>query len=230
MPPVRGDGHDAPSYALPAQPGLRMQLPARIVVATSNPKKVDEIRGALSPLGIAVLSLADAGFAGLPEPDETERTFAGNARLKAVAYAKATGHTVLADDSGLEVDALGGEPGVDSAIWAGTEGDRAARDARNNAKLVAALRGVPAHARTARFVCTMCMAAPDGAVVCESRGSVEGAIVDEPRGANGFGYDPHFLVSALGRTTAELSPHEKNAISHRGQASREIARLLAAHA
>jgi len=207
-----------------------MALPARILVATGNTKKVDEIRGALAPLGIAVLSLADAGFAGIPEPDETERTFAGNARLKALAYAAATGQVVLADDSGLEVDALGGEPGVDSAIWAGTAGDRTARDARNNAKLVAALRGVPAAARTARFVCTMCVAGPDGAVICESRGSVEGEIVDDARGANGFGYDPHFLVRALGRTTAELSPEEKNAISHRGQASREIARLLAARA
>ena len=207
-----------------------MPLPERILVATSNPKKVDEIRGALAPMGITVVSLADAGHTGIPEPDETERTFAGNARLKAIAYAKATGHTVLADDSGLEVDALGGEPGVDSAIWAGTEGDRAARDARNNAKLVAALRRVPAQARTARFVCTMCVASPDGRVLAESRGSVEGSIVDEPRGANGFGYDPHFLVSALGRTTAELQPQEKNSISHRGQASREIARLLAGRA
>jgi XTP/dITP diphosphohydrolase len=207
-----------------------MTRPGCIIVATSNPKKVDEIRGALAPLGIAVVSLADAGFAGIPEPDETERTFAGNARLKAIAYATVTGQAVLADDSGLEVDALGGEPGVDSAIWAGTAGDRAARDARNNAKLVAALQGVPQDARAARFVCTMCVASPDGTVVCESRGSVEGAIVDDPRGANGFGYDPHFLVRALGRTTAELSSDEKNAISHRGQASREIARLLAAHA
>lgn len=207
-----------------------MALPERILVATSNPKKVEEIRGALAPLGISVASLADAGCAGLPEPDETERTFAGNARLKALAYAAATGQVVLADDSGLEVDALGGEPGVDSAIWAGAEGDRAARDARNNAKLVSALLGVPAHARTARFVCTMCVAGPDGRVICEARGGVEGEIVDEPRGTNGFGYDPHFLVRALGRTTAELSSEEKNAISHRGQASREIARLLAARA
>lgn len=207
-----------------------MTLPERILVATSNPKKVDEIRGALAPLGIAVASLADAGFAGLPEPDETERTFAGNARLKALAYAAATGQLVLADDSGLEVDALGGEPGVDSAVWAGTEGDRAARDARNNAKLVSALHGVPQPARSARFVCTMCVAGPDATVMCESRGTVEGEIVDDPRGANGFGYDPHFLVRALGRTTAEMSPEEKNSISHRGQASREIARLLAVRA
>jgi XTP/dITP diphosphohydrolase len=207
-----------------------MPLPKRILVATTNPKKVDEIRGALAPLGVSVASLADAGFMDLPEPDETERTFAGNARLKALAYAKATGHVVLADDSGLEVDALGGEPGVDSAIWAGTAGDRAARDARNNAKLVAALSGVLPQARSACFVCTMCVASPDGSVLAESRGSVEGSIVDEPRGTNGFGYDPHFLVSALGRTTAELTPEEKNSISHRGQASREIARLLAARA
>lgn len=207
-----------------------MTIPERILVATSNPKKVDEIRGALAPAGIGVASLADAGFAGVPEPDETERTFAGNARLKAIAYAAATGQVVLADDSGLEVDALGGEPGVDSAVWAGTDGDRAARDARNNAKLVAALRGVPQCARSARFVCSMCVAGPDGTVICESRGTVEGEIVDDPRGANGFGYDPHFLVRALGRTTAELSPRDKNAISHRGLASREIARLLAARA
>ena len=207
-----------------------MAIPERIIVATGNPKKVEEIRGALAPAGIAVASLADTGFAGIPEPEETERTFAGNARLKAVAYAQATLQVVLADDSGLEVDALDGEPGVDSAIWAGAEGDRAARDARNNAKLVAALRGVPQRARAARFVCTMCVAGPGGTVICEARGAVEGEIVDEPRGANGFGYDPHFLVRALGRTTAELSPGEKNAISHRGQAAREIARLLAARA
>jgi XTP/dITP diphosphohydrolase len=211
-------------------PETDMQRPARILVATSNPKKVDEIRGALAPLGIAVVSLADAGHAGIAEPEETERTFAGNARLKALGYAKATGQVVLADDSGLEVDALGGEPGVDSAIWAGTAGDRAARDARNNAKLVAALRGVPQHARTARFVCAMCVADPDGRVLAESSGSVEGEILDDPRGVNGFGYDPHFLVRSLGRTTAQLSPDEKNAISHRGQASREMARLLAARA
>lgn len=207
-----------------------MAIPERIIVATGNPKKVEEIRGALAPAGIAVASLADTGFAGIPEPEETERTFAGNARLKAVAYAQATLQVVLADDSGLEVDALDGEPGVDSAIWAGAEGDRAARDARNNAKLVAALRGVPPRARAARFVCTMCVAGPGGTVICEARGAVEGEIVDEPRGAHGFGYDPHFLVRALGRTTAELSPGEKNAISHRGQAAREIARLLAARA
>ena len=207
-----------------------MPAPERILVATSNPKKVDEIRGALAPAGIAVSSLADAGFAGIPEPEETERTFAGNARLKALAYAKATGHTVMADDSGLEVDALGGEPGVDSAIWAGTGGDRAARDARNNSKLVSALRGVPQCARSARFVCAMCVADPEGRVIGEARGTVEGEIVDDPRGTNGFGYDPHFLVRALGRTTAELSPRDKNAISHRGLASREIARQLAARA
>ena len=207
-----------------------MPVPERILVATSNPKKVEEIRGALAPAGIGVASLADAGFADVPEPDETERTFDGNARLKAIAYAAATGQVVLADDSGLEVDALGGEPGVDSAVWAGAHGDRAARDARNNAKLVSALRGVPQLERSARFVCSMCVAGPDGMVICESRGTVEGEIVDDPRGASGFGYDPHFLVRALGRTTAELSPSEKNAISHRGRASREIARLLAARA
>lgn len=203
-----------------------MAIPERIIVATGNPKKVEEIRGALAPAGIAVASLADTGFAGIPEPEETERTFAGNARLKAVAYAQATMQVVLADDSGLEVDALDGEPGVDSAIWAGAEGDRAARDARNNAKLVAALRGVPQRARAARFVCTMCVAGPGGTVICEARGAVEGEIVDEPRGAHGFGYDPLFHHPPSGRRLAELAPEAKNALSHRGAALRALAAIL----
>jgi len=196
-----------------------------IVAATGNPHKIEEIRAVLGGLGIEVRSLADAGFDG-GEPDETGRSFEENAAIKARAYARALGTIVLADDSGLEVDALGGEPGVHSAHWAGLEGSRAERDARNNARLLAALRDVPEHRRSARFVCVLCMAAPDGSILFEARGEVEGVIAREPRGANGFGYDPLFSLPELARTSAELAPAEKNEISHRGRALRRLAALL----
>ena len=198
----------------------------RIVIATGNPHKVDEIRAVLAPLGFEVLSLADLGRPSPAEPDEPGATFEENARIKARYYAAALGVPVLADDSGLEVDALQGAPGVHSAYWAGTEGSRAERDARNNAKLVAALRGVPAERRRARFVCTMCVATPDGAVLVETRGEFEGTIVDEARGAHGFGYDPHLWLADRGMTSAELAPDEKNALSHRGRAVRRLAYLI----
>lgn len=196
-----------------------------IVVATGNPHKVEEIRAILSAVGVRVRSLADAGYTGA-EPEETGARFEQNAAIKARAYAHAIGAPVLADDSGLVVDALQGEPGVHSAHWAGHEGTRPERDARNNAKLIAALRGVPLDRRTARFVCTLCVAAPDGTILLEARGEMEGVIVDEARGAHGFGYDPLFLLPDFGRTSAELSPEEKNAISHRGRALRHLAELL----
>jgi XTP/dITP diphosphohydrolase len=198
----------------------------RIVIATGNPHKVDEIRAVLAPMGFAVLSLADLGRPVPAEPDEPGATFEENARIKARYYAAAIGEPVLADDSGLEVDALQGAPGVHSAYWAGTEGSRAERDARNNAKLVAAVKGLPEDRRRARFVCTMCVATPDGAVVVETRGEFEGSIVDEPRGAHGFGYDPHLWLADRGMTSAELPPEEKNAISHRGRAVRRLAYLI----
>jgi XTP/dITP diphosphohydrolase len=198
----------------------------RIVVATGNPHKVEEIRAVLAPLGFTVLSLAETGRPVPAEPEEPHPTFEQNARLKAVHYARAVGEAVLADDSGLEVDALQGAPGVHSAYWAGAEGSRAERDARNNAKLVAAVKGLPEDRRRARFVCTMCVATPDGAVVVETRGEFEGSIVDEPRGAHGFGYDPHLWLADRGMTSAELPPEEKNAISHRGRAVRRLAYLI----
>jgi non-canonical purine NTP pyrophosphatase (RdgB/HAM1 family) len=200
----------------------------RLVVATSNPHKIEEIAAVLAPWGFRVLGLADAGGADLEEPDETGATFAENARIKAVAYAQALGVPCLADDSGLEVDALGGEPGVRSARWSGVGGDRATRDAANNRKLVERIASVPEPQRTARFVCAMCLAAPDGTVLAESRGTFEGLVVEAPRGANGFGYDPHLLLPGEGRTSAELSPEEKNARSHRGAATRAIAAILLA--
>ena len=198
----------------------------RIVIATGNPHKVDEIRAVLEPMGFAVVSLPELGRPVPAEPDEPGSTFEENARIKARYYAAALGEAVLADDSGLEVDALQGAPGVHSAYWAGTEGSRADRDARNNAKLVGLMRGVPPDQRRARFVCTMCIATPDGIVLIETRGEFEGVIADEPRGAHGFGYDPHLWIPECAMTSAELSPQEKNAMSHRGRAVRRLAYLL----
>jgi len=198
----------------------------RIVVATGNPHKVEEIRAVLAPLGFTVLSLAETGRPVPPEPEEPHPTFEQNARLKAMHYARAVGEAVLADDSGLEVDALLGAPGVHSAHWAGREGSREERDARNNARLAEAMQGVPVHRRTARFVCTMCIATPAGEVLVETRGEMEGVIGDAPRGAHGFGYDPWLHLPDRGVSSAELAPEEKNAISHRGRAVRRLAYLV----
>ncbi len=194
----------------------------RIVVATGNPHKLAEIRAILTDAGLDV-ELVPMTELGVPEPVEDGDTFAANALLKARACAAATGLPAIADDSGLEVDALGGEPGVRSARYAGEPSD----DARNNAKLVAALAGVPEQRRTARFVCAAAAVAPDGREVVV-RGTMEGRIVDRPRGAHGFGYDPHFVSDAAGgqRTNAELAPAEKDAISHRGAAFRQLASRL----
>jgi XTP/dITP diphosphohydrolase len=194
-----------------------------ILLATHNVGKVREIRQLAAGRDWLWHSLDD--FPGVPEAVEDADTLADNAMRKALHYAEATGLPTLADDSGLEVDCLGGAPGVLSARYAGRPHD----DAANNQKLVAALEGVPPGQRTARFYCAMVLARPNE-VLAETRGAVEGVIIDEPRGANGFGYDPHFLIPSLGKTMAELPAQEKNALSHRGQALRamlpEIARLL----
>ncbi len=198
----------------------------RIVIATGNPHKVQEIRAVLAPLGFEVLSLADLPVPAPPEPDEPGATFEENARIKARYYAQALRATVLADDSGLEIDALQGAPGVHSAYWAGSEGSRAERDARNNAKLVQAIRGVPFDQRRARFVCTMCLATAEGDVLVEVRGEFEGVVSEEPRGGHGFGYDPHLFLPELGVSSAELAPEKKNELSHRGRAVRQLAFLV----
>ncbi len=165
-------------------------------------------------------------FPRMPEPVEDAETFEGNARLKAIHYARCSNGWALADDSGLEVDALGGQPGVRSARFAGDVRD----DGANNAKVVRLLRGVADAARGARFVCVMALADRDG-VKATSSGVVAGRMIDEPRGENGFGYDPHFLVESEGMTAAELGAERKNEISHRGTALRgllaEIQRLVA---
>jgi len=199
-----------------------------VVAATGNPHKVAEIRAVLAPLGVRTLALDEVttpdGVPGseLPEPYEGADTFAGNARIKAAAYARALGRPCLADDSGLEVDALGGEPGVRSARYAGEGDDREERDKANNDKLLAKMANVPDGRRDARFVCCMCLASTEGECLAESRGTFEGTIGRAPKGDNGFGYDP-LLVLEDGRTSAELPPEEKNARSHRGEALRGIA-------
>ena len=207
------------------------RAPINIVVASGNPHKVQEISAIFAQEGLGewvrFLSLSDVG-GPFAEPAETARTFQENARMKAVAYAALTHHMVLADDSGLQVDALGGAPGVDSAIWAGEQGTREQRDARNNDKLMAAMCNVKRGDRAARFVCFMCLADADGTVIAQTRGACEGAIADAPMGGGGFGYDAYFLVGDRNITSAQLSADEKNKVSHRGHATRLLARELRA--
>ncbi len=198
--------------------------PSRVLIATRSAGKLREIRHMTAAGGLRWLSLdeveADPAYTGLrpiPEAVEDGATFAENARIKALHYARLANLHTLADDSGLVVDALHGEPGVRSARYAGEPRD----DARNNARLIAALADVSPDRRTARFICHMAFAKP-GRVLIESAGRVEGRIVEVPRGGNGFGYDPHFEIPAVGRTAAELSPEEKSALSHRGAALRDI--------
>lgn len=197
----------------------------RILFATSNPGKIREVTEVLEPLGLEVVGLDT--LESIPEePEETETTFEGNARLKALYYAKATNYRCLAEDSGLEVDALDGAPGVYSARYAGVEGTRDEKDQANNRKLLSALVNIPTDQRTARFICAMCLADPDGSIVAETQGRYEGLVADEPRGSGGFGYDPLLYLPDVGLTSAELSPEEKNARSHRGHAARALAKLL----
>ncbi len=181
-----------------------------IVVATKNAGKAREIADLLSDMPYEVVSLAD--YADVPDVEESGSTFIENAILKATAYADFTGELTLADDSGLEVDALDGAPGVFSSRFAPTDCER-------NAKLLDLMRDVPDGKRTARFRCAIAIAEPfsDGNVkTCE--GKIEGIIAREPKGTNGFGYDPVFFVPTLGKHMAELTASEKNAISHRGKA------------
>lgn len=194
----------------------------RVIVATGNRGKLAEIRSALDFEGWEFVTAADLGAQAL-EIEETGETFLANARLKAHAYRAAFGLAALADDSGLEVDALGGAPGVYSSRYAGS----GASDADNNVKLLAALADVPAHSRTARFRSVIVLVDEHGAETV-AEGTCEGAIGHGPRGESGFGYDPLFLPHATaGRTMAELAMAEKNAISHRGAALRALKGQLA---
>lgn len=203
----------------------------RLVIATGNPGKVREMRSLLDGLGVAVVGLGDLDQRCV-EPAETGKSFNANAQIKALSYAQQTGLACLADDSGLEVDALGGAPGVISSHYA-TDGvetglSRADRDAANNERLLRELEGVEPARRTARFVCVMMLALPEPArVVASTRGTFEGSIGqpgDVPRGDGGFGYDPLFLVGD--RTSAQLNADEKNTLSHRGQAAKAMIAII----
>jgi len=190
----------------------------RVLIATSNPGKLRDFAGAAAAHGITVASLPDLD--SLPGVREDGATFEANARKKAEHYSRfAPGEMVLADDSGLEVDALAGAPGVHSARYAATSAEGNADDRANNARLLRELSH--AAGRAARFVCVIA-AARDGRMLSTFRGEAHGRILEAPRGAGGFGYDPLFFFPALGKTFAELSAEEKAGVSHRGAAFRKF--------
>lgn len=197
----------------------------KIVLATRNAKKVPEMRAILADAGVEAQVLSLDAFPDAPEVPETEASFLGNALLKARAIAEHTGLPAVADDSGLAVDELRGMPGVLSARWAGRFG--AGDQDRANLDLVLdQLADTPAERRGAEFVCAAVLVMPDGTEAV-AEGVLRGRLVRERRGGNGFGYDPVFVPEGESRTTAELSPEEKNAISHRGIAFRTLAREMA---
>jgi XTP/dITP diphosphohydrolase len=205
-------------------------MPPRVLLATRSAHKLRELSELLGPADIELVSLDDVGIPD--EVDETGSTFETNARLKARAYARLSGLATLADDSGIEVDALAGGPGVRTRRYAGEH----ATDAQNNAKLLAALAGLPPGRRGARYVCVLAVVRPwvvgprGGPLVVLSRGTCRGRIADAPKGNRGFGYDPIFEPAAEpvgGRTLGLYSPEEKHAISHRARAARRMAGRLA---
>jgi XTP/dITP diphosphohydrolase len=194
-----------------------------LLIATGNAGKVREFR---EMLGDHAFQWSDlSSHRQVSAVEETGKTFRANACLKASYYATQLNTWALADDSGLEVDALDGAPGVYSARWAELN-QAGLGDADNNALLLKQLQNVPDEQRGARFVCVLALANPSGAVILTARDTVEGQIIHSPRGTNGFGYDPLFHIRALGRTTAELSPNEKHLVSHRGKALRRMRELI----
>ena len=189
----------------------------KVVVATHNPGKLRELQAMLA------LELVSQAALGIPEAEEPHDTFVENALAKARHASRASGLPALADDSGLCVEALGGAPGVHSAYYAGREGDRETRDARNNTKLLAALKDD----RRAYYQCVVVLVKrPEDNAPLVAEGRWRGEIGREPRGANGFGYDPLFFIEELQKTAAELDPETKNRISHRGQALAKLLSLL----
>lgn len=192
----------------------------RLLIATHNRGKLIEYREMFANLPLELVTLDEVGIRD--DVAETGATLAENARLKAAAYARASGLLTLADDSGLEVDALAGAPGVHSKRYAGEN----TSDAERIAFLLDQLRTVPPGKRTARFRCAIALATPTGEL-CETDGVCEGEIAFEPRGSNGFGYDPIFHVSECGVRMAELSTTEKNRVSHRARAAEKARALLA---
>ena len=190
----------------------------QVVIATKNKGKVKDFEALFAPLGYEVVTMFDV--APDLEIEETGTTFEENAVLKAETLAKQLNKIVIADDSGLAVDALNGEPGVYSARYAGDHDDEA-----NIVKVLEKLQGVPTEKRTARFCCALAIAGPNMETTTLF-GTCEGVILEEKRGTNGFGYDPIFFVQALNRAMAELSPEEKGSISHRGNAIRQLKEKL----
>lgn len=192
----------------------------KILFATGNKGKMAEIREILADSGYEIVSLAEAGITS--DVEENGKTFAENAAIKAKFFAKESGMMTLADDSGLVVDYMGGEPGIYSARFLGRD---TSYDIKNH-YIIGRLAEATGSERSARFVCAICCAWPDGRTL-ETEGKVEGVIATKPRGENGFGYDPIFYVPELGCTTAELPTEAKNGISHRGRALRAMKELLA---
>jgi XTP/dITP diphosphohydrolase len=201
----------------------------RILIATSNPGKLRDFAGAAAQHGVEVAGIPD--FSSLPAVVEDGLTFEANARKKAEAYSRhVSGQIVVADDSGLEIDALNGAPGVHSARYAAEKpelADANTDDEANNACVLRELKGVPPAQRTGRFVCVLA-AARDGKTLATFRGAAEGIILDAPRGANGFGYDPLFYFPQINKTFAELTAEEKSNYSHRGAAFRQLLRWICA--
>ncbi|WP_273484080.1 XTP/dITP diphosphatase [Desulforamulus ruminis] len=191
----------------------------KLVLATNNRGKVEELASMLQPLGFQVVPIGE--YPGFVEVEEDGDTFMANAVKKARAAAEFTGQMSLADDSGLEVDALKGAPGVYSARFAGEPTD----DAANNRKLLKLLEGVPPEKRTARFKCVIAIAEPGGRIHT-AEGSCEGQILQELKGKGGFGYDPLFYISQYKQTFAEIDMNQKNAISHRGRALSKAVEIL----
>lgn len=201
-------------------PEVTPTAPARLVLATRNAGKLRELRALLRDRvpGLDVdTQVVDAAAAGAPDVVESGTTFEENALLKARAVAEATGIPAVADDSGLAVDVLGGAPGIFSARWSGRHGD----DRANLDLLLNQLADIPADRRAAQFVCAAALAVPGGADIVK-RGELRGLLLAEPRGGNGFGYDPVLQPEGMDRSCAELAAEEKNAISHRAQAFGEL--------
>ncbi len=194
----------------------------KILIATKNEGKVEEIKALLEDLDLEILTL-NKNFPSLKLPPESYLGFEYNALTKARYTALNTGVTAIADDSGLEVDALGGMPGVRSARYAGPD----ATDEENCTKLLEKMKGIPPERRTARFRCVIALVAPSGRDEETFEGTLEGVIGTEPRGSRGFGYDPIFVMPETGKTLAELSPEEKNRISHRAKALNKLKKRLA---
>ena len=192
-----------------------------LILASRNRKKLREIAELLTGLDVVLVSAAD--FADAPEVEETGRTFAENAALKAGTVAAATGHWTIADDSGLAVDVLDGAPGVYSARYAGEQSN----DRQNNEKLLAQLRDVPDERRGAQFVCCLALADPEGQIRVQVEGRCRGRLLHEPRGQSGFGYDPLFWIPEYRKTFAELTLTAKSVLSHRARAFEKLVPRLA---